>query len=170
VDQTESEVADAALRLLKLLDRPASVSVLQAQLLRELHYWLLTGRHGGAIRALGIPDSHAQRIARAVTLIRTHLATPIRIEQLADTAGMGVSSFHQHFRAITSLTPLQFQKQLRLIEARRLMLSNGEAISNSAYAVGYESVPQFTREYSRLFGVSPARDRRAAIPRARSAA
>jgi AraC-like DNA-binding protein len=160
VDPTEGEVADAALRLLRLLGRPVAMPILQAQLLRELHFWLLSGRHGGAIRTLGIPDSHAQRIARAVNLIRSQLAAPLRVEQLASAAGMGLSSFHEHFRAITSLTPLQFQKQLRLIEARRLMLSAGEPLSNAAYAVGYESVPQFTREYGRLFGVTPARDRR----------
>jgi AraC-like DNA-binding protein len=159
-DPTESDVADAALRLLRLVDRPATIPILQAQLLRELHFWLLSGRHGGAIRALGIPGSHAQRIARAVSLIRDQLTAPLRVEHLASAAGMGLSSFHEHFRAITSLTPLQFQKQLRLIEARRLMLSAGEPISNAAYAVGYESVPQFTREYGRLFGVTPARDRR----------
>jgi AraC-like DNA-binding protein len=160
VDATEIEVADAALRLLRLIDRPETIPILQAQLLRELHFWLLSGKHGGAIRALGIPGSHAQRIARAVNLIRAQLAAPLRVEQLASTAGMGLSSFHEHFRAITSLTPLQFQKQLRLIAARRLMLSAGEPISNAAYAVGYESVPQFTREYARLFGIPPARDRR----------
>lgn len=160
VDPTEGEVTDAALRLLRLLERPATIPILQTQLLRELHFWLLSGRHGGAIRALGIPGSHAQRIARAVNLIRSQLAAPLRVEQLADAAGMGLSAFHEHFRAITSLTPLQFQKQLRLIEARRLMLSAGEPISNAAYAVGYASIPQFTREYGRLFGVTPARDRR----------
>ena len=160
VDPTESEVADAALRLLKLVDRPATIPILQTQLLRELHFWLLSGRHGGAIRTLGILGSHAQRIARAVNLIRSQLAAPLRVEQLASAAGMGLSAFHEHFRAITSLTPLQFQKKLRLIEARRLMLSAGEPISNAAYSVGYESVPQFTREYGRLFGVTPARDRR----------
>jgi transcriptional regulator GlxA family with amidase domain len=142
------------------VDRPSTIPILQTQLLRELHFWLLSGRHGGAIRALGVPGSHAQRIARAVNLIRAQLAAPLRVEQLANAVGMGLSSFHQHFRAITSLTPLQFQKKLRLIEARRLMLSAGEPISNAAYAVGYESVPQFTREYGRLFGVTPARDRR----------
>jgi AraC-like DNA-binding protein len=160
VDPTEGEVADAALRLLRLLDRPTTIPILQAQLLRELHFWLLSGQHGGAIRALGIPGSHAQRIARAVNLIRSQIAAPLRVEQLASAAGMGLSAFHEHFRAITSLTPLQFQKQLRLIEARRLMLSAGEPLSNAAYAVGYQSVPQFTREYGRLFGVTPARDRR----------
>jgi AraC-like DNA-binding protein len=162
VDPTEAEVADASLRLLRLLDRPEAVPILQGQLLRELHFWLLKGRHGGAIRALGVPDSNAARIARAVNFIRSNFTASLRVEQLAEAAGMSLSSFHEHFRSITSLSSLQFQKQMRLIEARRLMASNGEAISSAAYAVGYESVPQFTREYGRLFGITPARDMRLA--------
>lgn len=169
VDPTDKEVADAALRLMRLIDRPASQSVLQDQLIRELHYWLLSGRHGGAIRALGVADSHVQRIRRAVAIIRERHAELLPVEQLAKAAGMGTSSFHAHFRAVTSLTPLQFQKQLRLIEARRMM-TNGAAISNAAYAVGYESIPQFTREYGRLFGQSPARDLRSTRSYARSSA
>jgi AraC-like DNA-binding protein len=170
IDPTEDEVADAALRLLRLLDRPASLPVLQTQLVRELHFWLLSGRHGGAIRSLGVAGSHAQRIARAVALIRTNFAKPLKVEQLAEVAGMSASSFHEHFRTATSLTPLQFQKQLRLIEARRLMLANGEMISSAAFAVGYESVPQFTREYGRMFGLTPARDMKEAKSRMQAAA
>lgn len=162
VDPTEAEVADAALRFLRLLDRPGTLAVLGPQLSRELHYWLLSGRHGGAIRTLGVTDSHAQRVARAVAILRRHYAEPIRIEALAEAAGMSLSAFHVHFRGITSLSPLQFQKQLRLIEARRRMLAQGEAISDAAYGVGYESVPQFTREYGRMFGLPPARDIRQA--------
>ena len=158
IEATEHEVADAALRLLRLLDRPASRPVLEAQLIRELHFWLLSGRHGGAIRSLGVADSHAQRVARAVAVIRDGFAGPLRVEQLAEAAGMSPSSFHEHFRAITSLTPLQFQKQLRLIEARRMMLTDGAGIGHAAHGVGYESVPQFTRDYGRLFGLPPARD------------
>jgi AraC-type DNA-binding domain-containing proteins len=158
IDPTEAEVADAALRLMRLLDRPASIPVLQDQLIREMHYWLLTGRHGAGIRNLGFADSHANRIARAVAVIRAEYAKTLPVERLAVVAGMSASSFHQHFRAVTSLSPLQFQKQLRLIEARRMMISEGAAISNAAYAVGYESIPQFTREYGRLFGTTPARD------------
>ncbi|MEO9337139.1 AraC family transcriptional regulator [Mesorhizobium sp. SB112] len=170
VDPTEAEVTDAALRLLRLLDRPASLPILQSQLTRELHFWLLSGRHGGAIRALGVLDSHAQRITRAVAIIRERFVEPLRIETLAEAARMSVSSFHEHFRAITSLSPLQFQKQLRLIEARRLMLAEGAMISNAAYAVGYESIPQFTREYGRMFGLPPARDIKAAKTRMAPAA
>lgn len=170
VDATEDEVADAALRLMRLLDRPASRHVLQEPLIRELHFWLLSGRHGGAIRALGVVDSHAQRIARAVAMIRSDHSKALRVDVLAAAAGMSASAFHRHFQALTSLTPLQFQKQVRLIEARRMLLADGAMIANAAYAVGYESVPQFTREYGRMFGLPPARDIRAARARAPFAA
>ncbi len=162
VEPTDTEVADAGLRLLRLLDRPKAAPVLGAQLVREMHYWLLAGKHGAAIRRLGWPDGHAQRVARAVAALREKFTEPVSVEQLAAIAGMSVSSFHQHFRAATSLSPLQFQKQLRLIEARRLMLSDGVSSSSAAFAVGYESVPQFTREYGRMFGLPPAKDRQAA--------
>ena len=158
VDPTDSEIADAALRLVRLFDRPQALETLGASLRRELHYWLLNGRHGGAIRALGVVDSHAHRIGRAVALLRARFTEPIRIHELAQVAGMSLSAFHVHFRSITSLTPLQFQKQLRLIEARRRLVAGGEAISSAAFGVGYESIPQFTREYGRLFGQPPARD------------
>ncbi|WBS03039.1 AraC family transcriptional regulator [Pseudoduganella sp. SL102] len=165
VDTTDAEAADAALRLLRLLERPAAVPVLHAQLVRELHYWLLAGRHGAALRRLGWPNGPAQRVARAVALLRKDFARTLPVERLADVAGMSLSSFHQHFRAVTSLSPLQFQKQLRLIEARRLMLAEGASASSAAFAVGYESVPQFTREYGRLFGTTPVRDARTARER-----
>ncbi len=158
VEPTDAEVADAALRLMRLLDRPASIPVLHAQLVRELHYWLLEGKHGASIRRLGWPDGHAQRVGRAVALLRAEFARPLSVDQLAATAGMSPSSFHQHFRAVTSLSPMQFQKQLRLIEARRLMMSEGRTASSAAFAVGYESVPQFTREYGRMFGLPPRKD------------
>jgi hypothetical protein len=103
---TDTEVADTALRLVRLLDRPASIRVLQDQLIREMHYWLLVGRHGPAIRHLGFPDSHARRIGRAVEAIRSNFATPLRVEQLAAIAGMSTSTFHHHFRNVTSLSPL----------------------------------------------------------------
>ncbi|WP_462387231.1 AraC family transcriptional regulator [Acidovorax sp. Q11] len=168
VDPTDAEVADVALRLMRLLERPEAVPLLHASLVRELHYWLLAGRHGAAIRSLGWPGSHAQRVARAVAVLRADFAQPLPVESLAALAGMSPSSFHQHFRAVTSLSPLQFQKQLRLIEARRLMLSEGASASSAAFAVGYESVPQFTREYGRLFGLPPVRDTQAARDRTRA--
>lgn len=155
---TEVEVGDAALRLMQLLDRPSAVPILQSSLLREMHYWLLAGEHGPAIRQLGWPNSNSQRVARAVAVLRADYAKPLPVERLAAVADMSLSSFHEHFRAITSLSPLQFQKQLRLIEARRLMLSEGSTASSAAFAVGYESVSQFTREYGRMFGLPPVRD------------
>ena len=169
VDTTDGEVADAALRLMRLLDRPQALPVLQAQLRREMHYWLLAGRHGPAIRQLGWPDGHARRIARAVAVLREAFAEPVTVERLAAAAGMSPSSFHHHFKATTSLSPLQFQKQLRLIEAKRLMLSEGISAAHAAFSVGYESVPQFTREYARLFGLPPVRDTRVARENARAA-
>jgi len=162
VEPTDAEVAEVALRLMRLLDRPAAEPVLHGLLLRELHYWLLTGRHGAAIRRLGWPDSHAQRVARAVAVLRAEFARPLPVERLAAAAGMSLSSFHRRFHAVTSLSPRQFQKQLRLIEARRLMMSEGMSASSAAFQVGYESVPQFTREYGRMFGAPPVRDAKTA--------
>ena len=158
VDATEAEVEDAALRMMRLLDRPASVPILHAQLVREMHYWLLAGRHGDAIRRLGWPQGNGQRIARAIAVLRAEFASALPIDRLAAEAGMSPSSFHHHFRAATSLSPLQFQKQLRLIEARRLILAEARTASSAAYAVGYESVSQFTREYSRMFGLPPIKE------------
>ncbi|ATD68849.1 AraC family transcriptional regulator [Luteimonas chenhongjianii] len=161
---TEPEVADAALRLVQLLEQPQARPVLQAQRIRELHYWLLAGRHGHAIRRLGRPDGHVHRIARAVKRLRRDFARTLPVDALALEAGMSASAFHRHFKAVTSLSPRQFQKHLRLIEARRLMQSQGLPAGSAAYAVGYESVPQFTREYGRMFGRTPAADARATAP------
>tara|TARA_R110002051_G_scaffold65769_3_gene119125 strand:+ start:19872 stop:20783 length:912 start_codon:yes stop_codon:yes gene_type:complete len=155
---TEKEIATSALRMMELLARPESIPILQAQLVREMHYWLLVGQHGPAIRRLGWPDAHIRRVARAVSVLRTEYAKPLTVEQLAASAGMSPSSFFNHFRKITSLSPLQFQKQLRLIEARRLMLAEGSSASHAAFTVGYESASQFTREYRRMFGRPPAQD------------
>ena len=156
-EPTDAHLGDTALRLMRLLERPASIPVLQDALIREFHYWLLLGRHGAAIRRLGLPDSHVRRVSRAVAVLRRDYARRLPVEDLAALAGMSPSSFHHHFRAVTSLTPLQFQKQLRLIEARRLMLAEGASASHAAHTVGYESVQQFTREYGRMFGLPPVR-------------
>lgn len=158
VHETDPAVADCALRLLRLLDRAEAAALLYPSILRELHVWLLAGRHGQAVRGLAAPAGAAQRIAGAVALLRGAFDRPLRVEQLAAAAGMSASTFHHHFRAVTSLSPKQFQKQLRLIEARRRMLSDGLPANRAAYEVGYESVPQFTREYTRMFGMPPVRD------------
>ncbi|MFL1485402.1 AraC family transcriptional regulator N-terminal domain-containing protein [Marinobacter sp. LN3S78] len=160
-NHTDTDLRDAVLRLVKLLDRPGDLAVLQPQLVREIHYWLLQGRHGRAIGELGLPDSQVRRIGRAISLLRQCYADPVSIERLASEAGMGRSAFHKHFRTVTSVTPLQFQKQLRLIEARRQMLEHGKSASRAAFDVGYQSVSQFSREYARLFGLPPVAARKA---------
>lgn len=165
----DRDLGDALRRLVSLLDRPHSLTVLKDALLREIHHWLLMGRQGTAIRNLGLPDSHARRIARAVALLRTDYGQPLPVERLAAAAGMSRSAFHQHFRAITSMSPLQFQKHLRLIEARRLVLSEGRALSQVASDVGYESSSQFSREYARMYGQPPSRDKQVADRRRRAA-
>lgn len=158
IEPVDEDVADAALRLVRLLDQPEALTALGGGLLREMHYWLLTGRHGDAIRRIGIVDSHAERVGRAVAILRRDYMQTIRVERLAAAAGMSEPAFHQRFREITTLSPVQFQKQLRLIEARRMMLADGSRISQAAHAVGYQSISQFTREYGRLFGAPPRRD------------
>lgn len=150
------------------LDRPESLSVLKESLIREIHHWLLLGPQGPAVRSLGLPDSHTRRIARAVALLRADHSRPAQIERLAEAAGMSRSAFHQHFRAVTSLSPLQFQKHLRLMEARRLILSKGKKMSEVAFEVGYGSVSQFSREYARMYGQPPLMDKRAAADRQRA--
>lgn len=159
----DEEFGDALFRLIRLLERPRSLAVLHKQLIREIHYWLLLGGQGRAIRRLGLPDSQVRRIARAVAILRREYTRPLPIERLAAAAGMSRSAFHKHFRTVTSLSPLQFQKQLRLIEARRLMLSKGKTSSRVAFEVGYASVSQFTREYARMYGRPPVRDRNTSV-------
>lgn len=166
---TGRDLQDALHRLVRLLDRPESLDVLKDSLIREIHYWLLSGNQGSAVRHLGLPDSHARRISRAVALLRADHARPAQIERLAAAAGMSRSAFHLHFRAITSLSPLQFQKHLRLMEARRLILSKGKRLSEVAFEVGYESVSQFSREYARMYGQPPIVDKRAASDRGKTA-
>jgi AraC-like DNA-binding protein len=160
---TDAEIADSALRLMRLLDRPASVPLLHTQLVRELHYWLLLGRHGAAVSRFGLQAGYARQLGRAIALVRAEFARTLPVDELAAVAAMSTSSFHHHFRQLTSLSPLQFQKRLRLIEARRLMRFEDASASSAAFAVGYESVPQFNRDYSRQFGAPPMRDLRAAV-------
>jgi AraC-like DNA-binding protein len=162
---TDEDLRDALRRLVLLLERPDSLDVLKDALVREVHHWLLMGRQGQAIQDLGLPGSHSHRVARAVAILRADFAQPLPIERLAAAAGMSRSTFHEHFRTITSLSPLQFQKHLRLIEARRLILSKGKALSQVAFEVGYESASQFSREYTRMYGRPPARDKQAACDR-----
>lgn len=154
----EDDLADCVHRLVRLLDNPKGIPVLQSTIMREICFWLLTGKHAGEVCKLILPNSHMQRVADAIYLLRENFTKPVRIEHLAAAARMSASSFHQHFKTLTSMTPLQYQKQLRLLEARRLMASEDVNVSDAAFQVGYESPSQFSREYARMFGAPPKRD------------
>ena len=143
---------------MRLLDRPEAIPLLHEGILRQLHYCLLSGPHGDALRALADPTSHASRLGAAIAILRSEYRSRLPVERLAAAAGMSLTAFHKHFKLMTSLTPGQYQKRLRLIEARQLMLEEGWSASSAAFEVGYESVSQFTRDYRRLYLVPPKRD------------
>jgi AraC-like DNA-binding protein len=149
---------DALRRYLALADSPADAKGLGPIILKEIHYRLLTAPFGGMLRSLLRHDSKASAIARAIGHIRGDLRSPIAIPDLARRVGMSASSFHQHFKTVTSTTPLQYQKELRLLEARRLLKTGGASVTTAAFEVGYESPSQFSREYSRKFGLPPSQD------------
>jgi AraC-like DNA-binding protein len=151
------ELLDALCRYLALADSPADAKVLGPLTSREIHYRLLMAPFGGMLRQLIRHDSNASAIARAIGHIRGDLRSPITIPELARRVGMSASSFYQHFKSTTSTTPLQYQKELRLLEARRL-LRTGSSVTTAAFEVGYESSSQFSREYARKFGVPPSQD------------
>lgn len=155
----DTAIVDAMRRLFDLRNNPEAQRVLSPLIKREIHYWLLTARHGHILLELAERDSRASRVARAVTAIHKGYAKALRVEDLARLAGMSVSAFHASFKELTGTTPLQFQKQLRLITARRLLQGDRLSVSSAAFQVGYESPTQFSREYSRQFGVSPRQDK-----------
>lgn len=158
VSNVDVEAIECAFRLVKLLDTPQHIPILAPLMIRELYYHLLIGEQGEAVRQIATSSSNMQRIASAIKLIEAEFTQPMRIENLARRVSMSTSSFHQHFKQVTSMSPLQYQKQLRLLEARRLMLAENADAAYAAYRVGYESPSQFSREYSRLFGAPPIRD------------
>jgi AraC-like DNA-binding protein len=127
-------------------------------IIREIYYRLLMGEQGEAVRQIATSGSNMQRIADAIAQIKANFTKPLRIEDLAEQANMSPSSFHRHFKEVTSMSPLQYQKQLKLLEARRLLLTENTDATNAAYQVGYESPSQFSREYSRMFGAPPIKD------------
>ena len=145
-------------RLISLLNYPNDTKFLSSLIQQEIYYRLLSAQQGHKLRQLVINGSHTHRIAQATDWLKAHLSEPVIIEGLASRCGMSVSSFHQHFKEITQLSPLQYQKSLRLMEARRLIKMNETQISQIAMQVGYESPSQFSREYKRLFGISPSSD------------
>jgi AraC-like DNA-binding protein len=154
----EPQLLDAVGRLVALLDAPRTIGPLAPLVLREITYRVLAGPQGARLRQIAAAGAPAQRIARAVRWLRDHFAGPLRVESLAREARMSLSGFHQHFKAVTGLSPLQYQKRLRLQEARRLMLGGGLDAAEAAFRVGYESPSQFSREYRRMFGAPPRRD------------
>jgi len=150
---------DAALRLVRLLDEPMHIPVLAPLIERELLYRLLIGEQGMRLRHLTLAESQTFKISRAIDYLKRNYAQPLRIETLAGEVSMSVSSLHHHFKAVTAMSPLQYQKQLRLHEARNLLMLQVSDVTSAAYSVGYESPSQFSRDYSRMFGAPPSRDR-----------
>jgi AraC-like DNA-binding protein len=158
VTDFQGPLSDCALRLVRLLDTPKAIPALYPVIMREICYWLLTGPHGGDVARMTLANSPSQRVIAAMHSLRNRFSETVRIEDLAAIARMSPSAFHRQFKALTSLTPLQYQKHLRLMEARRLMVAQAFNVEAAAFAVGYESPSQFSREYTRMFGAPPKRD------------
>ncbi|MGA3328573.1 MAG: AraC family transcriptional regulator [Terriglobia bacterium] len=155
---TTAELLDACCRLMDLLNTPQDIPFLSGLIQREIIYRILRGPEGARLRAIATLGDQSQRTAKAIAWIRSNYAKPLRVEDLAQTAGMGVSTLHHHFQALTAMSPLQYQKQLRLQAARGRMLMDGLDAASAAFEVGYESASQFNREYRRFFGQPPMRD------------
>lgn len=158
IGKLDGATQEAVLRLARLLETPRDIRMLAPMMLRELHYRLLCSEYGPAIAQMAIPSTNTHRIGQAIRRIKANLASPVRVEELAAVASMSPSSFHQHFKAVTAMSPLQYQKRLRLMEARHILLAENIDAASTAYRVGYESVSQFSREYARMFGAPPMRD------------
>jgi AraC-like DNA-binding protein len=158
LNDTTPELLDAAVRLAGLLDRPRDIEALAPLVIREMLYRLLTENGNSIIRQMAQADSRLNQIAKAIAWLRSNYNEACRIDELVEIAGMSRSSFHTHFKAITSMSPLEFRNQLRLQEARRLMVTEAIDAAEAGYAVGYESPSQFSRDYARLFGMPPAKD------------
>ena len=163
IGETTPEFLNACCRLLDLLDSPQDIPFLSGLIQREIIYRVLRGRVGARLRAVATLGDQSHRTAKAIAWITANYAKPLRVEELAQLASMGVSTLHHHFRMLTSMSPLQYQKQLRLQSARNLMLNNGLDAASAAFEVGYESPTQFNREYSRFFGQPPMRDIRSLL-------
>jgi AraC-like DNA-binding protein len=152
----DGPLADCVLRMVRLLDTPQAIPILAPMVMQEICYWLLSGPDGSEVARVVLANSHAQRVVTAIHALRD--TETVRIEELAAVAQMSPSAFHRQFKALTSMTPLQYQKQLRLLEARNLMVAGEANAEAAAYQVGYESASQFSREYARMFGAPPRRD------------
>jgi AraC-like DNA-binding protein len=158
VSPLDARLLDAVVRLSRLLDTPAEASFLMPLIKREIVYRLLMGEQSDRLRQMTVQSGHTHRIARAIERLHQEFDQPIRVDDIAGELGMSVSSFHHHFKAVTAMSPLQFQKQIRLQEARRLMLGEDLDAASAGYRVGYNDASHFNREYKRLFGLPPLRD------------
>ncbi|MGY4928812.1 AraC family transcriptional regulator N-terminal domain-containing protein [Streptomyces sp. 900105755] len=158
VGEAPADLVDAARRMVRLLDRPADIPVLAPMIEREILWRLITGEQGTLVRQIGLADSRLTQISRAVRHIREHYTDALRVEDLARLSGMSASPFHRYFRAVTAMTPIQYQKHIRLQEARLRLMSTTDDVADVGYAVGYDSASQFSREYRRQFGRPPGAD------------
>lgn len=158
VGHASQRLIDAATRMLRLLDNPRDIPVLAPLIEREILWLIMSGEHGATVRQLGLADSSLSRVRHVVRWIREHYAESLRVEELAELARMSSSAFHRAFHSVTSMSPIQYQKSIRLQEARLRLLAHPGDVSAAAYAVGYESPSQFSREYRREFGAPPSRD------------
>jgi AraC-like DNA-binding protein len=163
VHDLDAQITGSLVRLLGLIGEPNALDILYPSIMREISYWLVRGPAGRNVARMVIPDGQPHRIARAIAQLRENFEAAISVKALAKSVGMSSSSFHQHFKTMTSMSPLQYQKHLRLLEARRRMVSDGDQAAVAAVAVGYESVSQFSREYARMFGAPPRRETRRAL-------
>ena len=154
----DDDLLDAAARMLRLLDHPADAPVLAPLIEQEILWRLLTGPHGSTTRQIGMADSDLSHVSRAIHWIRDNYAEPMRVDHLARLASMSPSAFHRHFRAVTAMSPLQFQKRIRLQQARSMLVAHPGDVAGVGHHVGYDSPSQFNREYRRLFGASPGKD------------
>jgi AraC-like DNA-binding protein len=152
------ELLDAWVRMLRLMDSPADIAALAPAYEREILYRVLQGPHGWMLRDIATPETTLARVNAAIHWIRRHFDAPLRVEALAELSAMSVSAFHRHFKAVTALSPLQYQKRIRLLQARALLIAGSGNATSVAFGVGYESPTQFSREYARLFGLPPAQD------------
>jgi AraC-like DNA-binding protein len=152
------ELLDAWVRMLRLMKRPTEIPALAPVYEREILYRVLQGPHGQMLRDIATPDTALSRISVAIQWIRRDFAEPLRVEALAESAAMSVSAFHRHFKAVTAFSPLQYQKRIRLLKARSLLVNGGKSVTSAAFEVGYESSTQFSREYARSFGLPPTLD------------
>lgn len=158
VAEVTPDLMDAWVRMLRLMDNPDAVAALAPAYEREILFRVLQGPHGWMLREIATPDTAIARVNMAIQWIRRDFAESIRVDNLAEKAAMSVSAFHRHFKAVTTLSPLQYQKRVRLLQARTLMVASGRSVTAAAFEVGYESATQFSRDYARVFGIPPARD------------